>query len=65
MLTVKQLMESSAQQSLDGIHWEPCIFESHSSIRQRVRDTIAVLTGKAAAIRNTQASDLETDNGEV
>lgn len=58
MITVKDLMTSPVKSSPDGKHWEPSLWVTHWwSIR--IRDALAVLQGKAVAIRQTTKEDLK------
>lgn len=58
MMTLKQLLESSESASPDGKHWEPAIPLAGPGLRWR--DAIAVLRGRAIAVRQTTKRDLET-----
>lgn len=59
MMTVKDLMQNQCSSSPDGLHWEPCLPESHRLWwRIRLRDAWAVWKGDAVAIRQTTKADI-------
>jgi hypothetical protein len=57
MITVKNLMQTSAQSSPDGQHWEPAL-PQYVGLRVRLSDAWAVLMGKATAVRQTNQADV-------
>ena len=58
MMTVKELIESPCQCSVDGKHWEPALPLATTWWRSRLRDAWAVWTGEASAIRQTTKADI-------
>ena len=58
MMTVKDLMTSTASSSPDGKHWEPAIPQPWFGWRFTWRDAWEVLNSRATAIRQTRKSDL-------
>lgn len=64
MMTVKELMQSQAQSSPDGKHWEPALPLQASWLRTRFRDAWAVWKGEATAIRQTTKDDLIRARGQ-
>jgi hypothetical protein len=64
MITLKALMSTDSISSPDGIHWEPAIPVRHTPLAERMQDAVAVISGKAVAVRQTTASDLAKEKGE-
>ena len=67
MMTVKDFIEHGYKDgffsSPDGIHWEPALPEPSPWIKERTKDAISVLFGRATAIRQTTKLDLEGEQG--
>lgn len=63
MMTVKDLIQSAAQTSPDGEHWEPALPMAHPSWKVRLRNAYAVWKGEASAIRQTTKADLSNIGG--
>ena len=58
-ITVKDLMSSDVATSLDGKHWEPTLPPPPFQWHTRLSNAWAVLYGRAVAVRQTEASDIE------
>ena len=67
MMIVKDFIEHGYKDgymcSPDGIHWEPALPEPSPWIKERTKDAISVLFGRATAIRQTTKLDLEGEQG--
>jgi hypothetical protein len=59
MITVKHLMQSGAQASPNGEHWEPAVPHPPMFWLDRLRDAWAVYQGNAIAIRQTTKVDVQ------
>jgi hypothetical protein len=60
MITVKDLLQSEVQCSVDGVHWEPSL-PGYTRLRTRLKDCLEVLRGNATAIRQTERKDIKEE----
>lgn len=63
MMTMRDVLMTSASCSPDGLHWEPALPLPMFGWRYLWRDAWEVLNGRAIAVRNTTKADLLSSGG--